>query len=91
MGNTLTTAERADILDAATGLPLSNARYIYSLDVPEPATVAVDPDNNLDLVGQSEGTVVLTITDTVTNSVATLEVAVTAAPFAITLGTPEPK
>jgi hypothetical protein len=90
MGNTLTTAERANIIDEATGLPLSNARYLAAVDGPA-ATVAVDGDNNLDLVGVEEGVVELTVTDTTTNAVATLDVTVTTPPFQITLATPEPK
>jgi hypothetical protein len=89
MPATLTTAEKAPILTDAD-VPLSNSRYLATVDGPA-AAIGVDADNNLVLVGQQAGTVNVTATDSLNGGVAVLEVTVTTATFQIKLGAPVPK
>jgi hypothetical protein len=88
--NTMTTAQKAQILDQ-DDQPLTAARHNISSDSPAVGFDVSDPSGTWAIAGSGAGVAILTAFDKVTGASATMEVTVTLPPFAIHLGTAVPK
>lgn len=91
MGNTLTTAEKAELLVTQAGASVYPATVVDSPTGIVAFAVVTDTAgvNHFYVEGVAVGTT--TLTATYGGSTGTLDVTVTEAPLTLTLGTPEPK